>query len=175
MFKLFKINMNYIKTVNRCNMDSFKKFMTDILMTETDGSDEQVLELFTSKRYIWNLIRGKDFYKSMADYIVCLTKINAYNEADILLRCVVETTKVRPSSDDQKGDIRKHFVTQVMKRAPFLTVTTIQYMSPERLEQILELPALHELYVDTTLQPFINRIILLDSSISIAQAISELD
>ena len=53
-FTAWKWNFRYIRVINSCNWNDFVVLMDDILTLQSP---------FRLKRYIWNIIRGKTFYK----------------------------------------------------------------------------------------------------------------
>lgn len=59
----FQWNLAYIQAVNKCDRQTFLQLFHDAMEMELKG-------LFIRKRYIWNWIRGKDFYKNLAYYVV---------------------------------------------------------------------------------------------------------
>lgn len=142
-----KTNLDYIKAVNSCNIETFHNFMTTLIVK--NESAERVRKLFSSKKYIWNILRGKDFYKLMALYIVKIMSFeSSREEGSALYDYVIETTK--------SEEVKKSFTKAIMKSTPFLTVTSIRYMSEQRLIQIIS--DFEFVYVDAYLSPFTDQI-----------------
>lgn len=114
---------------------------------------------FRKKRYVWNIIRGKAFYKELATYVIrnvqwvmdgTLLKDNkaTMDNIEMLVHEVVTTeTNTRAI---------KSFVWNVTKRIPLLTVDTIPYMSPDRVKNVLMSEKL--VLNDAALDPFIDTI-----------------
>ena len=146
-----EINRRIIATYNSCDMKAFSRLIDDLL--EQSNAEKY----FTKKWYVWNVIRPKDYYKCMAEYVInCITKVlnppkedmdlfnhispdsdealRHYNEhymsrADYIIKMVLETTK--------DAEIRKSFIWKIMKKVPLLTIDTIQYASPEKIHSLL--------------------------------------
>ena len=148
----FKLNIRIIQTYNSCNMSTFSKLVEDLL----DADNQRA---FSSKRYIWNVIRPKDYYKCMADivvkYIESIIK-GSYDDsaeycmsrAEFILNVVTKTAKT--------DAIRKNFVWNITKRVPLLTLVTIQYSSEDRIINILK--SNKPIITDESLAPFMKEI-----------------
>lgn len=147
MRSLLRVNLDYIKAVNKCDEAAFQKFMTELIVSRQ--TEDRVKKLFTQKRYIWNIIRGKDFYKLMAKYVIRVMQMgNSMEEGSAIYDFIINSTK--------SINVKAHFTKAIMKDVPFLTLTSIQYMSEQRLQQILN--DMSFVYVDPMLAPFIERI-----------------
>ena len=142
-----RINLDYIKAINSCDIETFHNFMTNLLVE--NETEERVRKLFSSKKYLWNILRGKDFYKMMSMYIVKIMGFeSSREEGSALYDYVIETTK--------SEEVKKSFTKSIMKSTPFLTMTSIQYMSEQRLIQIIN--DFDFVYVDSYLTPFTDQI-----------------
>lgn len=151
-FASWKWSFRYIRVINSCNWNDFVVLMDDILTLHRP---------FHSKRYIWNIIRGKTFYKELTHYVTGYVERimrgelengkEKMNDIETLIHEIVTTEKSERAL--------KSFIWGITKKVPLLTIDTILYMSNERITNILlgEKTAL----ADTTLEPFITVIIKL--------------
>ena len=157
MFKWLRDNLEYIKVINSCDFGSFKTFMAG-LIDSTDKTVEGVRRLFTRRRYVWNWMRGKDFYKSMAMFVIALAQAGAIEQAHHILACVVKTS---PSGnrEDIKHDIRRFFVKSIMLKTPMISPITVEFMSEERLDELINTEKLNDVvYISPEYKPFVDRI-----------------
>lgn len=153
--KTVKLNLRIIKVLNSCDRKQFLSLINDV--SESPGMD-----IFTKKRYIWNHVRGKDFYKMIAYYIVqsynsCIEEgdKNVLQKTEELLKVILETTK--------DESIRKSFIWNIMKQIPLLTMDTIQYASPEKIHSLLSSDK--NIIVDNALAPFVEEVRMLRNQI----------
>lgn len=147
LIKLIQLNMRMIRTINGCNRDEFKQLIDDVI---------EVPEIFRKKYFIWNIIRPRDWYKSISFWIVerchAVQALDDYDEqmaiiteVDYVIKEVIATTK--------NFKIRQSFIWNIMKHVPILTVITIQYASPERIKNILNSEKM--ILLDDYLCPFV--------------------
>lgn len=151
-FTAWKWNFRYIRVINSCNWNDFVVLMDDILTLQSP---------FRLKRYIWNIIRGKTFYKELSHYVTGYVERimrgelengkEKMNDIERLIHEIVTTEKSERALNN--------FIWSVTKKVPLLTIDTIPYMSNERIINILlgEKTAL----ADTAIEPFISVIIKL--------------
>ena len=157
-----KINLKMIHVMNSCDRKEF-----EVLVDSLIGSKK----FFYSKRYIWNIIRGRDYYKMLSHYVV--EKItsdlsNIDKDAEWIIQMVMDTAK--------SEDIKRNFIWAIMKQIPLLTVTTIQYASPKKIESLLS--SSKQLIADDAILPFIleisdlkNQVKLLEEQLEITSSI----
>ena len=145
-------NIAYVKAVNNCDRQVFLQLFHDAMKAEVKG-------LFTRKRYVWNWIRGKDFYKNLAYYVVSEVK-NALgegscNRTEILER--VEKLIHELLTSEKRYDVRKSFIWNITKQVPLITTDTVAYMSEDRITNMLRSDKL--IMCDATFTPFIREIV----------------
>lgn len=144
-----KWNTRYVKVINSCDWNGFVVFMDDL--TRLDHA-------FRQKRYLWNIIRGKTFYKDLSHYVIKRVEMliagDIYNsdewmnKIEMILHEVVTTEK---SERALKG-----FIWAVTKKVPLLTVDIIPYMSGDRVTNILM--SEKQVLNDSSLDPFIKTV-----------------
>ena len=151
MFQAIKLNIQYIKALNSCNISVIHDFLFDMLQRVS------LKKAFKRKRYIWNFTRGKDFYKTLAQFISSYLLMDKTKEFAVKVYDeVINST--------QSDEIKKAFTKAITKHTPFLTATSIQYMSVQRLEAIAnQTDSL--VYIEPMLKPLINRINQLEDEI----------
>lgn len=137
----FQINHKILTTMNECNRESFYN-----LLDEVNG----IPNIFRSKRYLWNWIRTRDFYKMIAEWIA--HNVEERNDQNLpvydgVIHEIIDTTP--------NVKIRKTFVWNLLKRAPILTCDTIRYASNEKIHSILQSDVI---YTDEHIQPFLEEI-----------------
>lgn len=117
----FQLNKRIIQVFNSCKYEEFEQLLSTIL------SCDDYEKYFTSKWYIWNIIRPRDFYKMCAMYIQKKTdKDTIYmTQIEKLIKVVLKTAK-----NDQ---IKKTFVWNVTKNVPLIMWEMIPYMSQEKI------------------------------------------
>ena len=147
--KIIKLNLRIISVLNSCNRAAFEELVDEFI-----GQSK----IFRSKWYIWNIVRGKDFYKMLSHYVVEKTtnpEKKNHASAEWVVRMMAETTKDQVVLD--------HFVWAILKQVPLLTVVTIQYASEEKIHSILNSDK--TIYTDDALAPFVEEIALLHKRI----------
>ena len=129
--RIIKLNREYIKAVNSCDKDEMYKFFESISMIDN---------AYTNKLYLWNWFRGKDFYINFAGWTIQLARFAIYSESSddftIFAEKVERNIKIVMNTERSFKN-RQSFVWNLTKHVPILTVDTIQYMSPDRIENIL--------------------------------------
>lgn len=158
MIGFFSLNRKIFKVYNSCDRDEFAELLNSIM----DLPEQQIQKVFTSKRYLWNIIRPRDFYKMAAYYVVSAAK-NGINleRIDLLIHTILITT---PS---QK--ICSSFVWNILKQIPLLTIDTIQYTSQEKIQSLLQSDKI--LFTDTAITPFVKEVIRLRKEIDMYQSL----
>ena len=168
MIQWIKDNLRIIRVMNSCNYKEFKPFMNYIM----DGVKPE--RYFVSKRYAWNIMRPRDFYKMSAMWIIDMIKVSmeepdqshAYlMKAEKLIKIILQTTK------DQS--ICKSFIWNIMKSCPLVTIDTIQYASAEKLHQLLT--GDKEILCDDIMKPIIDVIMNYRELAKTFQTIAEVD
>lgn len=145
MLNALRMNMRIIRVFNSCSRNEFTQLVDDVI------SDPKAKLILSSKRYVWNIIRPRDYYKMMTYYIVELLEnpdSDKCHRAEALMEIVLSTTK--------SEEIRKHFVWNIMKHIPVLTIHTIRYASEEKILNILQNS--DNLIIDDYIRPFITMI-----------------
>lgn len=132
MLELLRMNIRIIRMFNSCTRAEFTELLDEVIA----NPEAKAKKILSSKLYVWNLLRPRDYYKLMTYYIVNLLKIKdpetfdqRMDTAEFLLETVLSTAKTTR--------IRLDFIWNVTKHVPLLTVSTIKYMTPERITGIL--------------------------------------
>lgn len=143
MIKLIMINAAIIKVLNSCDRKVFVSLVDQYL-----GAGQ--FKVFYKKWYLWNIVRGRDYYKMMSHYVI--TKLqdtidpdSSQARAEFIINMVIETAKTE--------EIKKSFIWAIMKQIPLLTAITIQYASPEKIKSLLYSDKI--LITDTAITPFV--------------------
>lgn len=143
MIRLIMINVAIIKVLNSCDRKAFVSLIDQYL-----GAGQ--FNVFYKKWYLWNIVRGRDYYKMLSHYII--TKLQdtidpdtSQARAEFIINMVIETAKTE--------EIKKSFIWAIMKQIPLLTAITIQYASPEKIKSLLYSDKI--LITDTAITPFV--------------------
>lgn len=129
MINWIKTNLRILRVLNSCDRKEFESFLSEFI------SEEKTFhKLFYSKWYLWNLIRGRDFYKMLSHYVITQLQLtddepSRYYNAEAIIKMVEDTAKSEA--------VIRNFIWAVMKQVPLLTTTTIKYASPEKIRIIL--------------------------------------
>ena len=147
------INRKILRTFNSCDRKEFYGLLDEITKTSS------ITKIFTSKWYLWNWFRPRDFYKTIADYVVDKLKSGTPENnqlAEDLIRVILATTKTEK--------IKQSFVWNITKRCPILMIEMMPYISAERIHSILYSDKL--IYADNYLSPIIREVIALRNKLS---------
>ena len=153
-----QLNLKYIRAVNSCRKNNLADFLKDI--NNLDGA-------FTKKRYLWNWIRGKNFYIQLTQWTVDLSKeaLNTDNEALIEQNMLQISKNLKIVMETEKDEhVRENFVWNVTKAVPLLTLDILRYISRERLTNILRNRT--KILCESELLPFTERISELTDEVS---------
>ena len=107
--------------MNSCKYEEFEKLINELLELPN------YKKFFTSKWYIWNVMRPRDFYKMCAMYIQKITdgQTDHFDKAEKLIKIVLHTTK--------SEQIKKTFVWNITKNTPIIMWDMVPYMSKEKI------------------------------------------
>ena len=135
-----KMNRRMIQVLNSCKYDEFEPLIDEILGLPNWET------YFTSRWYIWNIIRPRDFYKMCAMYVHNYTEgdLTEFDKVEKLINIVLETAK--------SEQIKKTFVWNITKSTPLIMWKMIPYMSKEKIINMIT----KKKYVitDDLIQPF---------------------
>lgn len=135
-----KMNHRMIQVLNSCKYDEFEPLIDEILGLPNWET------YFTSRWYIWNIIRPRDFYKMCAMYVHNHTEgdLTEFDKVERLINIVLETAK--------SEQIKKTFVWNITKSTPLIMWKMIPYMSKEKIINMIT----KKKYVitDDLIQPF---------------------
>ena len=128
-------NRLYIQAVNSDDGEQLNYFF--------DEACDEDLAFFTRKRYIWNIIRGKEFCRILADWVVDWYRRASedYERGDEIMEkvlCLLHNVMYTLNSWDNQDKIKRSLIWKITKYAPILTVDTLPYISEERLIHILD-------------------------------------
>ena len=144
-------NRLYIKAVNSDDGELLNQFFDD-------ACDEDIT-FFTKRRYIWNIIRGKEFCRILADWVIDWYRraLDDYDHCDDIMDRVVTLLHnvmytLNEWSDQDK--IKRSLVWKITKYAPILTVDTLPYISEERLIHIIDSDKW--IVTDSAMRPIVN-------------------
>lgn len=122
--------------------------MYEVVATPPD----QRVRYFVQKRFLWNIIRGKDYYKMMSYHVIQMLEgkdpIGDMNDANWIIHMVLVTTK--------NEEVCKSFIWNIMKSVPLLTIDTIKYASDEKIKSILRSDK--DIICDEHVTPFLSEI-----------------
>lgn len=188
--RLIEVNKKIIATYNSCDMTTF----TDTVNQFLDSPDKEAI--FTKKWYVWNIIRPKDYYKCMAEYVI--TSINYALNPDKIrpaecdgsyCQCIGITDQTETLVDywmrhaeyiikmilrtTKDPAIQKSFIWKIMKKIPLITVDTIQYANPEKLHNLLT--GDKKIICDDYMRPFIDVVTEYREHLKAYEAIAEED
>lgn len=155
---IIRMNIRIIKVMNSCDRKQFTQLIDEMI----DHPN-----VFRKRYYIWNIIRGRDYYKMLSYYVIqCLQskEDEDYTKAETIIQMVMDT--------EHDLAVRKHFIWAIMKEVPLLTITTIQYASEAKILSLLD--SNKELIVDDALKPFVDKIKELKIECSALNALSKL-
>ena len=118
---IIKWNRRIIQVMNSCKYEKFEKLINELLELPN------YKKFFTSKWYIWNVMRPRDFYKMCAMYIQKITdgQTDHFDKAEKLIKIVLHTTK--------SEQIKKTFVWNITKNTPIIMWDMVPYMSKEKI------------------------------------------
>ena len=168
---IIKMNLKIIKVTNSCDIKQFTKLFNEIFMM----TDSEIEKIFTKKYFIWNILRGKDFYKTISRYVIKLLEEGedidenrpSYTErlqmAEHALHYAIIT--------EPRDYVKRAFVKSILRRIPILTLDTVAYVSKERLNDILEDVNDNMVITDDTLLPFVEKIAELEKRAIILDSI----
>lgn len=137
---IIKWNRRIIQVMNSCKYEEFEKLLNELL----ELSNYQ--KFFTSKWYIWNVMRPRDFYKMCAMYIQKITdgQTDHFDKAEKLIKIVLHSAK--------SEQIKRTFVWNITKNTPIIMWDMVPYMSKEKI--IVMMVKKKYVIADEILQPF---------------------
>lgn len=118
---IIKWNRRIIQVMNSCKYEEFENLLNDILDLP------EYKKYFTSKWYIWNVLRPRDFYKMCAMYIQKITdgQTDHFDKAEKLIKIVLQSAKTE--------QIKRTFVWNITKNTPIIMWDMVPYMSREKI------------------------------------------
>ncbi len=140
----FKLNRRIITTFNSCNPTKFQELLTDIMALP----EPNVLRIFSSRRYVWNIIRPRDFYRMASIWVTDQIAKGQFVEAERMIKLILRTTKNESAC--------KNFIWVITKKCPLITEDTIRYMSAEKIHSLLS--GDKEIICDEVMRPFIDEV-----------------
>lgn len=150
--KTIKWNLRYIEAVNSGDRRPFLSLLGELLNLEN---------AFTKRCYIWNIIRGREFYKNLSFYVVSKAKEVLNGESDNPEEAMARIEQVIQivMETERRKTVKQSFVWNITKQVPIITVDTLRYMDIKRITHILQ----NEKRVlnDSSMDPFIQEIIRL--------------
>lgn len=152
MGDIFYLNKKIINAYNSLKVTEFSSLVDEIL---TNRTEKQIEKIFSSKFYVWNFIRSKDFYKLMALYVSSRIKNIGIDSKTIL---VIDTI-LKTSNNDIT---RRQFCQAMNNKAVILTHSTIRYIGIDALDNILSKEDNNNIITDEIVGVFIKHYIRLD-------------
>lgn len=150
--KIVKLNLRYIEAINSGDRRPFLSLLEELLNID---------HAFTKKYYIWNIIRGREFYKNLSYYVVSLAK-EVLNETlgdpDSAMDRIEQVIHIVMETENRKN-VRQSFVWNITKQVPLITLDTLRYMDAERVINILQ--SEKRVLNDSPMDPIIREIIRL--------------
>jgi len=126
--KTMKLNFEYLRIVNSCNWTDYRGFIGKII--EYDNA-------FTKKTYVWNLLRGKTFYKGIEKYIDIKVKQLDTDEHKEDTMGQIERLIHQVITTEKNDTAIRSFVWGLTRAVPILTIDIIKYINQERIRHIL--------------------------------------
>ena len=157
----FKLNARIVQTFNSCNPTKFQELLTDVMMKYPP---KQALKIFSSKLYVWNIVRPRDFYRMTSIWVTDQIAVGKLQDAENMIKLVLLTTHNESAC--------KNFIWVITKRVPLLTVDTIKYMSPEKIHSILS--GDKEIICDHVMRPIVDEVINLRNRIESLEVLTDL-
>ena len=143
-----KWNLLYIRAVNSYDREALSRLFDE-------GCDHP--EFFVRKRYIWNIIRGKEFCRIFAEWIIEWYRAAESGRVGWEVMDTVVDLFNRFMVTETHDNIKRSLVWKVTKIVPLLTVHTVPYISGERLTHIME--SGKHCVTDGVIRPFMDRIV----------------
>ena len=161
-------NLLYIRAVNSDDGEQLNYFF--------DEASDKGLAFFTKSCYIWNIIRGKEFCRILADWVIDWYRRASEEDerGDAIMEKVLSLLhNVMVSLDhwDNQDKIKRSLVWKITKYAPILTIDTLPYISEDRLVHILESDKW--IVTDETMKTVVNYTAKLKVDLASAQASME--
>lgn len=137
---IIKWNRRIVQVMNSCKYEEFEKLVNELLELPN------YKKFFTSKWYIWNVMRPRDFYKMCAMYIQKITdgQTDHFDKAEKLIKIVLHSAK--------SEQIKKTFVWNITKNTPIIMWDMVPYMSKEKI--IVMMVKKKYVIADEIIQPF---------------------
>lgn len=137
---IIKWNRRIVQVMNSCKYEEFEKLINELL------EFPNYKKFFTSKLYIWNVMRPRDFYKMCAMYIQKITdgQTDHFDKAEKLIKIVLHSAK--------SEQIKKTFVWNITKNTPIIMWDMVPYMSKEKI--IVMMVKKKYVIADEIMQPF---------------------
>ena len=144
LIRIIKLNLRIISVLNSCDRKTFEKLINEVIDNP---------KVFRSKLYVWNIVRGRDFYKMLSHYVIEQFENNnddptKNNKVETIINMVMDTAKSEA--------IKRNFIWAIMKQVPLLTATTIQYASREKVISLLRSDKV--LFTDPAIDPFVTEV-----------------
>lgn len=143
---IFDLNMRMFKANNSC--DHMQQF--EVMKTIMEMSEKDIEKVFRKKYFLWNIFRGKDFYKMCAHYVWETVKNGEVDKGLTVLSHVLLTAK-----DD---GIRRAFVKAVVNNVPIVITGTVMYMGQRKLDYLLGEDNVGKLITDEITGPFVKKL-----------------
>lgn len=137
---IIKWNRRIIQVMNSCKYEEFEKLINELLELPN------CQKYFTSKWYIWNVMRPRDFYKMCAMYIQRITdgQTDHFDKAEKLIKIVLHSAK--------SEQIKRTFVWNITKNTPIIMWDMVPYMSKEKI--VVMMVKKKYVIADEIMQPF---------------------
>ena len=137
---IIKWNRRIIQVMNSCKYEEFEKLINELLELTN------YKKFFTSKWYIWNVMRPRDFYKMCAMYIQRITdgQTDHFDKAEKLIKIVLHSAK--------SEQIKRTFVWNITKNTPIIMWDMVPYRSKEKI--IVMMVKKKYVIADEIMQPF---------------------
>ena len=148
-------NRLYIRAINDNDPHDIHEFFYTII---TPGNCRNP---YGSKRFVWNVLRGKGFYVTLANWIVDMIRETTYDDAlsesmkhqrfekvHNTLRAVLAT--------ERRERMRRTLVYNICRHVNLLTIETVQNMNAEKITAMLRSDK--PIVYDETMEPIVNEI-----------------
>jgi len=141
------MNLMYIRAVNSDDQATLRRLLDE-------SCDDPMF--FTRRCYIWNVLRGKEFCRVVAEWAIdwyrTLTgTVGDHRSAEAEQNLVEVIHRIMVT--EKHENIKRSLVWKITKYAPIITVDTIPYISEERLMNLVSSD--RYILTDTSLKPLI--------------------
>lgn len=136
LVRIVKTNLAIIRALNSGNQATCIRLIHELITR----SEKEVRSIFTKKWYIWNIIRGKDFYKLMSRYVIQQVRLYQGDPTEVSALVTGELAIHLVMATEPRDQIKREFVKAIERDIRIMTVELLPYITDERIDSILNDP-----------------------------------